>query len=387
MSKKIVSLNGLRFFMIMVIVLIHFEEFVKNIPVFGNLFSNYFLPLGFFATNFFFVLSGFGMMLSSLNSTPDDQLKICSIKESIKYGIKHVKKIYPVYIFTVLYGLIWVFIITAYTNELSKSFYLHEVINFLSHVFLVQSATGMSFFTHHYNGVTWFLSALFCIYIISPYLIYFLRKTAKSIFIDIVYFCLELFFIVFTAVVFFKVEKSFTGIKGIPNVDILVYASPYRRVFYVLAGMSIGKIFVQIKEKISTINKATIFEILAVALTVIYSVFRKKISDNNIVYLFDVIVLSFSVFIFAFDEGLISKFLSRPNIQKLGNMAMYMFLLHYLPYIPYFFVTSTMGKIQETYFTNVVFIIVDLAFTFVSSIIIYKHDLAKKEKILQSKQS
>ena len=387
MSKKIVSLNGLRFFMIMVIVLIHFEEFVKNIPVFGNCFVNYFLPLGFFATNFFFVLSGFGMMLSNIKAIPDDQLKCCSVKDSIKYGINHVKKIYPVYIITVIYGLIWVFIITAYTNELSKSFYLHEIINFLSHVFLLQSATGMSFFTHHYNGVTWFLSALFCIYIISPYLIYFLRKTAKSIFIDIVYFCLELFFIVFTAFIFSKVEKSFTGIKGIPNVDILVYASPYRRVFYVLAGMSIGKIFVQVKEKISTIKKATLFEILAIALTIIYSIFRKKISDYNIVYLFDVIVLAFSVFVFSFDEGLISKFLSRSNIQKLGNMAMYMFLLHYLPYIPYFFITSTMGIVKETIFTNLVFIVFDLIFTFVTSIIIYKHDMIKKEKSLQIKKS
>lgn len=387
MSKKIVSLNGLRFFMIMVIVLIHFEEFVKNIPVFGNGFINYFLPLGFFATNFFFVLSGFGMMLSNIKSIPDDQLKCCSVKDSVKYGINHVKKIYPVYIATVIYGLIWVFIITAYTNELSKSFYLHEAINFLSHVFLVQSATGMSFFTHHYNGVTWFLSSLFCIYILAPNLMYVLRKSAKSFFTDIVYFCLELFFIVFTAVIFSKVENVCTGIKGIPNVDILVYASPYRRVFYVLAGMSLAKIFIQVQDKITTLKKASIFEILAVVTTIIYSICRKKISDSNIVYLFDVLLLSLFVFVFSFDEGIISKFLSRPNIQKFGNMAMYMFLLHYLPYIPYFFVTSTMGKIKETNFTNLAFIVFDLAFTFVSSIIIYKHDMAKKEKLLQTKQS
>ena len=95
----------------------------------------------------------------------------------------------------------------------------------------------------------------------------------------------------------------------------------------------------------------------------------------------------FKKFVFSFDEGIISKFLGRPNIQKLGNMAMYMFLLHYLPYIPYFFVTSTMGKIKETNFTNLAFIVFDLAFTFVSSIIIYKHDMAKKEKLLQTKQS
>ena len=113
----------------------------------------------------------------------------------------------------------------------------------------------MSFFTHAYNGVTWFLSALFCIYLISPILIFILRKFSKSYFGDLLFLLINAFFIVALAYFFGKIETIFHGIKHIPNVDNLVYGSSYRRVFYVLTGMNLATIFTRLKNDNIKISK------------------------------------------------------------------------------------------------------------------------------------
>ena len=113
----------------------------------------------------------------------------------------------------------------------------------------------MSFFTHAYNGVTWFLSALFCIYLISPILIFILRKFSKSYFGDLLFLLINAFFIVALAYFFGKIETIFHGIKHIPNVDNLVYGSPYRRVFYVLTGMNLATIYKTEKRQYKNLKK------------------------------------------------------------------------------------------------------------------------------------
>lgn len=59
-NKKIASFTGLRFIMIMVIVISHFE-FLAELPNFRDFYSTY-LHNATFAVDFFFLLSGFGMM-------------------------------------------------------------------------------------------------------------------------------------------------------------------------------------------------------------------------------------------------------------------------------------------------------------------------------------
>lgn len=45
---------------------------------------------------------------------------------------------------------------------------LKIVIESIPCIFLVQSAIGLKVFSHSFNSVSWFLSTLFCIYILSP---------------------------------------------------------------------------------------------------------------------------------------------------------------------------------------------------------------------------
>lgn len=85
---KIKSLNGLRFIMIMFIVLTHINYLEEFFP-------NYFLGRGAaFGVDYFFMLSGFGMMLSAIKKTFPENTRITP-GTCINYAVSHIRKIYP----------------------------------------------------------------------------------------------------------------------------------------------------------------------------------------------------------------------------------------------------------------------------------------------------
>lgn len=109
---------------------------------------------------------------------------------------------------------------------------LKIVIESIPCIFLVQSAIGLKVFSHSFNSVSWFLSTLFCIYILSPIIMLILTRKPcskkklikKMIFVLITY--------VIVTVMFIKIDNN-------TFFDDLCYGSPYRRIFYVVFGMLI----------------------------------------------------------------------------------------------------------------------------------------------------
>ena len=372
-NKKIGSFTGLRFIMIMVIVVSHFE-FLENLPSFGVFYQNY-LHNATMAVDFFFLLSGFGMMLGNLSRIKAEELRFPSAKDCLKYGIRHVKKIYPVYIVTIAFGLCAQITFAVYKSKIGLSFILKQLLKLFVNIPILQSATGMSVFTHAYNGVTWFLSALFCIYLISPILIYLLRKSSKSFYSDFLYIIINFILIIVLAFVFEKVELYLKN-QNLP-VDNLVYGSPYRRVFYVLIGMNLAMIFQRITEKSFEISniKANFFEILICSISILYFFTRNILPAGKYKYFVDVCLCAFLVFIFAFDKGCIPKILKKPFFQHFGNIAMYIFLIHY-PIRIYcgWFVEKLLGW---TFISSLFFIIFILFSTFILSDIIYRREYKK----------
>lgn len=125
-KQKIASFTGVRSIMIMVIVVSHFE-FLEQVESFGRFYTTY-LHNATFAVDFFFLLSGFGMMLGNLGRINDKDLKFPKISESLSYGINHVKKIYPVYLATILFGLFAQTAYAVYSEKFSFGFICKEVI-------------------------------------------------------------------------------------------------------------------------------------------------------------------------------------------------------------------------------------------------------------------
>ena len=117
--------------------------------------------------DYFFLLSGFGMMLSNLKSIQTKDLAFSSVKDNVSFAIKHVKKIYPLYITTILIGLLYDVILRLLDGDTFSTIFLYDSLKLALAVPLLQSATGTMTFGHAFNGVGWFLSTLFCIYLVS----------------------------------------------------------------------------------------------------------------------------------------------------------------------------------------------------------------------------
>ncbi len=103
-KQHIDSLTGARFFAVMIVVFSHFE-FLKQYGKCGDICWNYYHKNATMAVDFFFMLSGFGMMLSSIRRDPNGELPIGGISGLINYGIRHIRKIYPVYVAFLLVGI------------------------------------------------------------------------------------------------------------------------------------------------------------------------------------------------------------------------------------------------------------------------------------------
>ncbi len=373
MNKKIESFTGLRFVMIMTIVIGHLE-FLKYVESVNDYFPKYwnFQILG---VNFFFLLSGFGMMLGNLRRIVVEDTKCPTLMDGVNFGVKHVSKIYPLYIVTMVIGLV-ASVLLAFYHEMSIFKILwHNAVKLVLAIPLIQTSTGMREFGWAYNGVCWFLSCLFCIYLISPWLIYFLRKYSKSYTSDILLIVLDLVFIVGLAYLFGEVEMYSAQSEMRPKINALVYGSPYRRVFYVLIGMSLAMIYNRLKNANIelSVRNSNILEVIVCIVAIVYYLLKETLPLGLYHYIIDLLICAAVIIVFSFDKGNISVFLSTPLMQKLGNMAMYIFLIHYP-------IRFWGAKIIEHYFEwnlwlAIGFIIVEFSVTYLLSDCLYERNL------------
>lgn len=376
-QKKIASFTGLRFIMIMFIVNTHFDGLIQHLGHYGELQYKYTFHFFMIAVDFFFLLSGFGMMLGNLNRISNDDLQCPSLKNAIQYAIKHVKKIYPVYIGTIIFGLIIVFLKTF--NFITGKDIIKEFLKLAVNILLLQSATGMTFFTHAYNGAAWFLSSLFCIYILSPHIMYLLRKKSKNCYVDIIFIIINIVFIVILNHLFTILENKFHGIKGIPDIDGLVYMSPYKRIFYVIIGMNVAMLVNHLNiNTIVTRKTASILETLIVIIALVYySLLRFYLAQYFYSTIIEMIIVVAFLFIFSLDKGYISSFLGKPVMQTLGNMSMYIFLIHFA--IIHQFMDVVYNHWGWTFASVFIFIAIILGVTFPLSYFLYKRDINKQK--------
>ena len=366
--KKIVSFTGLRFIMMMTIVLSHFS-FLEDLGKIGAFYSSH-LQNGTLGVVFFFVLSGFGMMLGKMARLknphpPHTHHNSFFLKEGIIYGIRHVRQIYPVYMATIVIGFLVNLADGICQSESILNFLKRELVRFLVHIPLLQSATGMKYFAHAYNGVSWFLSTLFCIYLFSPLFMFCLCKFSKSYFSDMAFLLIEVLFIMGATYLLARLEKISLHFEGIPTVDYLVYASPYSRVFYVLSGMSLAKIFERLRceGNLPSFHFASFLEITVSFIFFVYFFVRNTLPlGRTYRHAIDILVILCFTIVFAFDRGCISHILGKATLQWLGKISMYIFLIHYP-------VTNYFGRIVDTFWKQTVFsaivqIIIIISFTF-----------------------
>lgn len=157
--NSIPALTFLRFILAMVILIFHFG---KSIPIFSYTFFKNIISCGNSAVSFFFILSGFIMVIA--NTDNRNETKKIVAKDYYK---KRFARIYPLYFLSLILYLVFC---NDYINNSSKLY------SFLSSLFLIQA--WIPKFASDFNFPGWSLSVEVFFYLIFPFFINKIRSYA-----------------------------------------------------------------------------------------------------------------------------------------------------------------------------------------------------------------
>ena len=292
-NKRLPALDSLRFFAIAVIILSHLE-YLKD-TVIGDFYWIH-LHNANWGVDFFFMLSGFGLYYSLSGKIFD-----CDVKNSVFFAIKKIKKIYPLYIFSLLICLPY--------NLIVPDMHIEAVIvRFVLNLTLLQSAFGMTALSHGINGVCWFLSTLFICYLFTPKLVVFIKNRCLTVkrTLSALFICFGL--ILALSAVFLYLQDILNEIVGRPYFNDFFYGSPYIRVFYVIFGMLLANLNLMLKVSETDL---TFWECFCVIFIIAYFLFRNTLNVTPIcLRSIDIFCAASILFLFSFEHGLISKNIS-----------------------------------------------------------------------------
>ena len=305
-KTRLKQLDGLRLLFIFMIILSHSVGFTYSYG-YKDFFYKYFMAANL-GVNYFFLSSGFMLYITNYNK----KLKI-DVISCIMFAINKIKKIYPLYIIsTIMMLFIYLLLSQQYGDML---------ISLIIHIMLIQSWLGVSKYIGILNQVSWFLSALFFIYILSPIMIDFLQKHFRNWLRLIILFVFVLVMIALTQNLWIYLDKN-------PNIifDSLSYSSPLSRVLVVFLGMILGKIYLATQG----IKKyKTILSILEILLYIGIIIYWLLIKVKGFYFIYDLVLLSLLLIVFAYGKGIVSEILKCKVFSIPGKNVMYLFLLHY----------------------------------------------------------
>lgn len=318
--KRIESLNSLRFFMIINIMVSHLEFFART-NVAG--FYEKYLHNAVIGVDFFFIMSGFGMIYSFMKKQSEIQV---GIKYSIQFAVYKVKKIYFVYVSSLIICIPYLLYYYHIHENIKIAIKLISI-KFIACLTLLQSATGMFSISNGINSVSWFLSSIFIIYLFVPYIGKVLLKMSNKIKTILISIFVTAAILELAYYVFFRIESR-------TMFDNLTYGSPYVRIWYVIIGMLLGKLYFIIQEsgKLLLLKKTfwNFLESSSLLLTLIWFLMRNSVSFSIYsCYILDIFICGFMVLAFSFEKGFISDILQNEKINELGKASMYLFLIHY----------------------------------------------------------
>lgn len=273
------------------------------------------------------------------------------------FALNRVKKIYPIYITSLLFCMPYEFF-----RSLGKGYTVGETIRnigikMIFCVPLLQSALGMEALDRAINNVCWFLSSLFMIYSICPLLMYMISRVTDK-WINIVFIAI----VAVTLVVFWLLST----VQKLTFFDDLNYGSPYFRIWFVILGMLIERIY---RCMVSDSRKFNFAEYSVVLGAIVWFFNRNYLKEYvYICRLIDILICAMLLLVIALGNGKIAQFLSRKRSILLGNMSMYVFIVHF-PVILYIdsifskskmrlFLKNTTGIVETAFILTITAVIV-----------------------------
>lgn len=311
-----------------------------RICCFFSIFLNHFYGDTFYTSlslSIFFVLSGFLLSIKYSNNSED-----VTFKKSVIFAIKRVKKIYFLHIITMVAD-IFLYIGMYKYNGISSKDLIKFVFNIFANILLIQSWIPDVDINVSLNGVAWFLSVLFYIYLLFPYLNSKL-KNRNNVFY---YHMLVLMVMIKSLTVY--VASSFFGdatyvCSWISSLNV------FGRLPDFLMGYFLGQIYLNKKEFKISFLYASVIEILLTIFS-FYSIkhyFPFMSSKYELSGWCDIslqLLVSFLwVLMFFINNGIITKLLSNNLFAKMGDYSGYAYLIHY-PIIQWFYYLIGTGRL------------------------------------------
>ncbi|MED9904801.1 MAG: acyltransferase family protein [Lachnospiraceae bacterium] len=310
MTTRMKALQGFRFFLMIPIFFVHCG-FVENMADGGWWHSEFFnaaLPV-----TFFFLLSGFVLAIGY-----KDKFAKLSAKEYKTFIKRRFVKLVPIYMITMFIVFIWWL---AEPESFGGTWKI--IFKFIFSLTMLQTLTVK--YWNLFNSVCWFTSAIFICYLLAPILICYLQKNfseKKAIYNILIAYIIILLLMVSSS------EMVKNGVIGAQTRELILYCTPYVRIFYFFIGLSTGMLCMNRK---STVNiSGTLLEIAGIFSMVIGYIWGVVVGDypeNNLLYIWVCILLLCS---FYKDSGKISKIIGHGFLTYMGGCSMYFFMIHYI---------------------------------------------------------
>ena len=316
-SDRINSFTGLRAAAMLTVFCSHLS-YLRETP-FHGLYS--LIDNGRFGVNFFLVLSGFVLSLGYSH-----KLYANSMIRDILFLKRRVSIIYIPYIITMILAIPLHILDVSSGGELLNGKSL--MIRLLLNAGVIQSAIPFSKYSVSINGVSWFVSTLFVIYMFTPGLLRLNNRTANhySLFKSVLLTGTILFFYGCSYMVIREIEYVRFADSGLS----IIYINPLIRLFPFLIGIMGYNIFGLLSSY--QIRNSSFIEAAGIAVFFLWWITANKTGLPTVATeCADMIVSMFVVLVFALSrDGIVSDFLSRKRMLGLGHISLEFYLVHYL---------------------------------------------------------
>lgn len=279
----------------------------------------------------FFITSGF---LESYNHyrTNDNRTVIASIKQKSK-------RLIPLAVL----GIVGTLLSLALWLAVNKKFNLQIFFAVLTSILYLQCWIPAVYYYYAFSTVTWFLGVYFIIEFCSPWLLNCVSKIKNKKLLLVIVILIR---VCWEVIIFFV-------FKGMIWEHYFSYIFPPLRLLDYLCGMIVGMFFKDRSEKIEhekNVN-SNILEFGALLSVFLFSFISSHVEHFKYGILFLVPSL-FLIWIFSFEEGIISDFFKKSEIQKNGKDTKYYFVFHIviLHYTSYYIKNEIVGAMIAVIF-------------------------------------
>ena len=314
---RIDSLTGLRAVAMLTVFCCHLSYLARTpFQGFYSLIDN-----GRFGVNLFLVLSGFVLALGY-----SKKLNANSISQDVQFVKRRISRIYIPYIITMILAIPWYIYNAAHGEGLLnvKLMISRLIIN----TCMVQSVIPFSKYSFSINDVSWFISTIFIIYLLTPGIFRLNNKAVKR------YTLLRLVALIFIVLVFYccvyMVVREIEYIRFADRNLSIIYINPLIRIFPFLLGIIGYNIYQHLSD--FRIENGSVIEILGIVVFLLWWVIADKTGFPTVVTeCIDMLSSMLVILIFAFSRnGIISSLLSKEKLLDLGKISLEFYLVHYL---------------------------------------------------------